>query len=155
MGAAKARTSPRYRVKNNLPGTPAFCPLVFRTQALERFIGLNLPDRAREAVADVPRDLLARTAAFLLLKDSRASYAIEGERPPQDRIQRWGRAIGEAGRQVLDRDELLRLQKIVIGDGRFTRLGFRRRAVSSASMTAKRACRCPIISTRGRRICPP
>ena len=121
----KGENAPRYRVKNNLPGTPAFCPLVFRTEALERFISLNLPDRARETVAAVPRDLLARTAAFLLLKDFRASYAIEGERPPQDRIQRWGRAIGEAGRQVLDRDELLRLQKIVMGDGRFIRLGFR------------------------------
>ena len=122
---AKGENAPRYRVKNNLPGTPAFCPLVFRTEALEQFISLNLPDRARETVAAVPRDLLARTAAFLLLKDSRASYAIEGERPPQDRIQRWGRAIGEAGRQVLDRDELLRLQKIVMGDGRFIKLGFR------------------------------
>src|SRR5271165_1744276 len=121
----KGENAPRYRVKNNLPGTPAFCPLVFRTEALEQFISLNLPDRARETVAGVPRDLLARTAAFLLLKDSRASYAIEGERPPQDRIQRWGRAIGEAGRQVLDRDELLRLQKIVLGDGRFIKLGFR------------------------------
>jgi hypothetical protein len=117
--------APRYRVRNNLPGTPAFCPLVFRTEALEQFISLNLPDRARETIAAVPRDLLARTAAFLLLKDSRASYAIEGERPPQDRIQRWGRAIGEAGRQVLDRDELLRLQKIVMGDGRFIKLGVR------------------------------
>jgi len=122
---AKGENAPRYRVRNNLPGTPAFCPLVFRTEALEQFISLNLPDRARETVAAVPRDLLARTAAFLLLKDSRASYAIEGERPPQDRIQRWGRAIGEAGRQVLDRDELLRLQKIVMGDGRFIKLGFR------------------------------
>ena len=121
----KGENAPRYRVRNNLPGTPAFCPLVFRTEALEQFISLNLPDRARETVAAVPRDLLARTAAFLLLKDSRASYAIEGERPPQDRIQRWGRAIGEAGRQVLDRDELLRLQKIVMGDGRFIKLGFR------------------------------
>jgi hypothetical protein len=73
----------------------------------------------------VPRDLLARTAAFLLLKDSRSSYAIEGERPPQDRIQRWGRAIGEAGRQALNQDELLRLQQIVIGDDRFVKLGFR------------------------------
>ena len=121
----KGENAPRYRVKNNLPGTPAFCPLVFRTEALERFISLNLPGRALETIAAVPRDLLARTAAFLLLKDSRASYAIEGERPPQDRIQRWGRAIGEAGRQVLDRDELLRLQKIVMGDGRFIKLGFR------------------------------
>jgi hypothetical protein len=123
--APAGENAPRYRVKNNLPGTPAFCPLVFRTQALERFIALKLSDRARETVADMPRDLLARTAAFLLLKDSRSSFAIEGERPPHDRIQRWGRAIGEAGRQLLDRDELLRLQKIVMGDARFIKLGFR------------------------------
>ncbi len=115
----------RQRVKNNLPGTPAFCPLAFRTPALQRFVDLNLSEQARQAVAEVPRDLLARTAAFLLLKDSRSSYAIEGERPPQDRIQRWGRAIGEAGRQFLDTDELLRLQRIVIGDARFIRLGLR------------------------------
>jgi hypothetical protein len=122
---AGSETVPRYRVKNNLPGTPDFCPLVFRTKALETFITMNLPQRAQEIIADVPRDLLARTAAFLLLKDSKSSYAIEGEHPPQDRIQRWGRAIGEAGRQPLDREELLRLQKIVIGDARFVKLGFR------------------------------
>jgi hypothetical protein len=38
---AKDENAPRYRVKNNLPGTPAFCPVVSRTPALERFIGLN------------------------------------------------------------------------------------------------------------------
>ena len=118
-------TSPRHRVKNNLPGTPDFCPLVFRTKALEEFIALDLPQRAKNLIADVPRDVLARTAAFLLLKDSKSSYAIEGESPPQDRIQRWGRAIGEAGRQPLDANELRRLQRIVIGDDRFVKLGFR------------------------------
>lgn len=123
--AVPGLTSSRHRVKNNLPGTPDFCPLVFRTDALKRFQALDLPARAREIVASVPRDLLARTAAFLLLKDSKSSYAIEGERPPQDRVQRWGRAIGEAGRQALDLEELLRLQKIVIGDARFTKLGLR------------------------------
>jgi Fic/DOC family len=124
--AVDGKNSSRHRVKNNLPGTPEFCPLVFRTETLEQFTALNLPERAREIVANVPRDLLARTAAFLLLKDSRSSYAIEGERPPQDRIQRWGRAIGEAGRGALDVEELLRLQKIVIGDARFVKLGLRR-----------------------------
>lgn len=123
--AVAGENSTRHRVRNNLPGTPAFCPLVFRTPALERLIAMNLSQRAKDVVASVPRDLLARTAAFLLLKDSKSSYAIEGERPPQDRIQRWGRAIGEAGRRPLDRDELLRLQSIVIGDARFVRLGFR------------------------------
>jgi Fic/DOC family len=123
--AVPEETAPRYRVKNNLPGGKDFCPLVFRTDALTNFIGLDLPKRAQDIVAAFPRDLLARTAAFLLLKDSRASYAIEGERPPPDRIQRWGRAIGEAGRRTLDREELLRLQRIVLGDARFTKLGFR------------------------------
>lgn len=115
----------RQRVRNNLPGTPAFCPLIFRTEALERFVSMDLAARAREVAGRVPADLLARTAAFLLLKDSKASYVIEGENPPQDRIQRWGRAIGEAGSRPFDRDELLRLQRIVIGDDRFVQMGFR------------------------------
>ena len=122
---AAAENSTRHRVKNNLPGTPEFCPLVFRTERLDRFIQLDLPSRAREAVAAVPQDRMARAAAFLLLKDSQASYVIEGERPPQDRVQRWGRAIGQAGRYPLDIDELQRLQRIVIGDARFVQLGLR------------------------------
>lgn len=76
-------------------------------------------------IAEVPADLLARTAAFLLLKDSRSSFQIEGEHPPHDRIQRWGQAIGEAGRRLVDRAELERLQRIVIGDARFVHLGLR------------------------------
>lgn len=117
--------SPRHRVRNNLPGTPEFCPLVRHTETLGDFVNLNLAERARAAVAAVPCDLLARTAAFLLLKDSKSSYAIEGERPPQNRIQRWGRAVAEAGRQPIDLDELLHLQRLVIGDERFVRLGLR------------------------------
>jgi hypothetical protein len=75
--------SSRHRIKNNLPGTPDFCPLVFRTPELEAFCAMDLARRAQQIVDEVPRDLLARTAAFLLLKDSRSSYAIEGERPPK------------------------------------------------------------------------
>ena len=123
--AAGAENSARHRVKNNLPGTPGFCPLVSRSERLDRCIALDLQGRARAAAAAVPRDLLARAAAFLLLEDSRSSYAIEGERPPQNRIQRWGQAIGQAGRQPLHLDELCRLQRIVIGDARFVRLGLR------------------------------
>ena len=123
--ATPGENSPRHRVRNNLPGTPEFCPLVFRTKALEEFVAMDIANRAKEVVASVPKDILARTSAFLLLKDSRSSYAIEGERPPQDRIQRWGRAIGEAGRRPIGLDELLRLQAMVIGDARFVRLGLR------------------------------
>jgi Fic/DOC family len=123
---ADGTTSTRHRVKNNLPGTAAFCPMIFRTKALQAFTERDLAARARAAVADVPADVLARTAAFLLLKDSRSSFEIEGEHPPQDRIHRWGKAIGEAGRRPIDLDELLRLQRIVIGDARYVHLGLRK-----------------------------
>lgn len=106
-------------MKSNLPGTPQFCPLVFRTPLLERYRSLDLAARARAVVAAVPKDLLSRTAAFLLRKDSKSSYAIEGEDPPHDRAQRWARTIGDAGNHPVDRDELLRLQESVIVDARF------------------------------------
>lgn len=123
--AVNGTSSTRHRVKNNLPGTPAFCPMIFRTAALEAFVARGLGDEARRLIAEVPADLLARTAAFLLLKDSRSSFQIEGEDPPQDRIQRWGQVIGEAGRRTVDRAELERLQRVVIGDARFVHLGLR------------------------------
>ena len=123
--AGVSQNSPRHRVRNNLPGTPAFCPLVRRTTTFQYFIELGLSERAQAAAAAVPADLLARTAAFLLLKDSRASYVIEGEDPPQDRIQRWARAIGQAGQKPIDLQELIRLQQIVIGDARFVHMGLR------------------------------
>ncbi len=124
--AARAETSSRYRVKNNLPGTPAFCPMVHRTETLNRFIATDLCSHAQDAAAAVPSEMLSRTAAFLLLKESRASFAIEVEHPPPDRIQRWGRALGQAGQRPIDLDEFLRLQSIVIGDARFVSLGLRR-----------------------------
>jgi len=123
--ASEGVNAPRQRVRNNLPGTADFCPLVFKTPRLQEFMALNLADRARAVADRAPADILARTAAFLLLKDSKASYVIENENPPQDRVQRWGRAIGEAGKHPLDLDELLRLQRIVIGEQRFVHIGLR------------------------------
>ena len=122
---AEDRRSTRHKVHNNLPGTPDFCPLIFKTARLERFLASHLRHKARQTVAAIPQDLMLRTAASLLLQDAKASYAIEGENPPRDRMQRWGQAIGEAGQHRLDIDELLRLQKLVIGDKRLMKFGLR------------------------------
>ncbi len=115
----------RQRVLNNLPGTPRFCPLVFFSERIQEYLSKNLRESARELIGRMPRDLISRTAAFLLLKDSKASYVIEGEEPPHNRVQRWGKAIGEAGVAPLDVDGLIRLQNIVIGDRRFVHIGLR------------------------------
>jgi len=120
-----ATPSRRHRVRNNLPGVRGFCPLIRRTPKLESFIDARLGAKAQDALGRVHPDILARAAAFLLLKDSQASYAIEGERVPHNRAERWGRAIGQAGQQSLTPEELLRLQEIVIEDHRFTHMGWR------------------------------
>ena len=88
---------------------------------------MDLKAKTRAVLDQIPKDVLSRTAAFLLLKDSRASYVIEGENPPHSRVERWGRIIGEAGKEILTMEELVRLQNLVIGDSRFVRLGNRDR----------------------------
>lgn len=115
----------RQRVVNNLPGTRRFCPLVFKTEKLKRYYHLELQQKAADIIRRIPADVMSRTASFLLLKDSRASFAIENETPPLKRIERWGRIIAQAGENSLDEDELIRLQEIVIGDIRFVEPGLR------------------------------
>lgn len=122
---AQGDPSPRHKVSNNLPGTPAFCPLVRRTSDLAAFSDKALGQRAREAMGRVRPDLVARAAAFILLNDSKSSFAIEGERPTGQRAARWGQAIAQAGIRPLSLGEFDRLQRIVIGDDRFVRLGLR------------------------------
>ena len=117
--------SQRHRVWNNLPGNRDFCPLIHRTEKLERFSVEELEKKVSDTIGKVHPDLLSRAAAFLLLKDSKASYAIEGETPPENRAQRWGKAIGQAVQKDLTEDELLRLQEIVIEDRRFVDMGWR------------------------------
>jgi hypothetical protein len=112
-------------VINNLPGVKEFCPIVRKTTVIEEHLKLNLSSTIKTMVGKIHPDVMARTAAFLLLKDSKASYAIEGEQPPFTRAHRWGYAIGQAGGQKLTEEELLRLQQIVIDKPRFTKPGFR------------------------------
>lgn len=118
-------SSKRHRIKNNLPGVKNFCPLIRKTQKTEAFLKLDLPKKISKTLGNIHPDIMSRTAAFLLLKDSKASYAIEGERPQQNRAQRWGRAIGQAGQKPLSKDELLRLQQLVIENTRFVHMGWR------------------------------
>jgi hypothetical protein len=118
--------SKRHRVRNNLPGTKEFCPLVFKTETLEAFRNYNLDEQVDKTLGAIHKDLITRAAAFMLLKDSKASFAIEGESPQQDRAERWGRAIGQAGEKDLTPKELLRLQELVIKDDRFINMGFRK-----------------------------
>jgi len=119
------RLSRRHRVRDNLLGTGRFCPIIRRTKTLTEYIGLDLAAKARETVGRTGAHLIARAASFMLLADSRASFEIEGERPPRNRLERWGRAVLQAGKNPLTLDEILRLERILIEDTRFISPGLR------------------------------
>jgi len=121
----KSVNVPRQRIRNNLPGRRQFCPLIFKSEKLKTYIGESLEKHSYATLKSVHKDILARTSAFLLLKDSKASFSIEGENPSPTRAMLWGKAIGQAGKKPLTSEELLRLQQIVIGDSRRIELGFR------------------------------
>jgi Fic/DOC family len=121
----KPRLSKRHRVRDNLLGSGRFCPVIRRTKTLTKLLALDLSNRARETVGRTGGHLVARAASFMLLADSRASFEIEGERPPRNRLERWGRAVLQAGKNRLTLDEIIRLQRVLIEDTRFIRAGLR------------------------------
>ncbi|WP_306350654.1 Fic family protein [Flavobacterium sp. '19STA2R22 D10 B1'] len=125
FGLSTSTNSSRHRIKNNLPGTVEFCPIIYKTDKLANYINENLSHKKNNYLRAIRKDVLQRASAFLLLKDSKASFTIEGETPTNTRVVRWGKAIGQAGSKPLDKEELLRLQQIVIENSRFIEMGFR------------------------------
>ncbi len=121
----KGTNSPRHRIRNNLPGTIDFCPLINKTEKLEKYIDDDLANKTAGLVRSVHKDILFRASAFLMLKDSKASFSIEGETPSNKRAILWSKVIGQAGNKSLSKQEFLRLQQIVIENSRFITMGFR------------------------------
>ncbi|HAH22663.1 MAG TPA: cell filamentation protein Fic [Prolixibacteraceae bacterium] len=125
--AIQGEKSSRHRIINNLPGTPDYCPLIRKTSKLQQYMAADLSNQSNLNLRGIHKETLLRTSAFLLLKDSKASFTIEGESPKSKRATRWGQAIGQAGTRDLSREELMRLQQIVIENDRFLDMGFRKK----------------------------
>ena len=121
----KGKLSRRHKVRDNLLGNGDWCPVIRRTNRLETFARLGLEKLAAETVGRTGRHLVMRAASFLLLADSRASFEIEGERAPQSRLERWGKAILQAGKNPLTLEEIIRLHEVLIQDTRFIFPGLR------------------------------
>ncbi len=83
----------RWRIKDNLPGTPGFCPLVRRTTELQSALEFD----PRKALEDLDQrfghEILMGSSSWLMLKESRASFQIEHEENRSDRIQRFASVI--------------------------------------------------------------
>ena len=117
--------SQRHKVLDNLPGTRDLCPLVRRTAKLDTLLSADL----RGAIAAIVRasdpDLLARAVSYLYTKETRSSFAIEGEAVTPDRARRFVAALQDAWSFDPTREaEFVRLQNLIV-DGRYAASGWR------------------------------
>ena len=93
----RSTRSSRHKIDNNLTGVSGFCPLIRRTERLTTERVQSLAREARKAVLDADPAVLRRAVGFMLLNESKGSFGIEGETPPRNRLERWGRLIADAG----------------------------------------------------------
>ena len=121
--------SARHKINNNLLGTSSFCPVIKKTEILKKYIAQDLAAKAQKIIGSISPSILRRAASFLLLADSKASFEIEGETPPKNRIERWGKIINEAGKNNLSIREIERLHALLIKDDKFLTIGLRKEGV--------------------------
>ncbi len=117
--------SSRHRIRNNLPGTPQFCPLVRKTGTLAAFTTEKMQVSVGEGAQRGYQQFVRRVSAFMLLKDSKASFDIEGDTPPQRKATDWAQEIGKAGSDPLTIPEINRLQQLVLGPKKLKHMGVR------------------------------
>lgn len=118
--------SSRHKVTDNMPGVPGFCPLIRRTERLSPDRISGLATEARRMVSDADPAVLRRAVGFMLLNESKGSFGIEGETPPRNRLERWGRMIAEAKEIRLSIDALIALHRSLFDvKHSYVRLGLR------------------------------
>ncbi len=129
----------RWRINDNLPGVPSFCPLVRRTEAVQQALQFDLDAALRELNQTFGADILMRTASWLTFKESRASFLIEKEADKADRIQRFAHVIAKYCGHIddpLSNDSLQTLQAGILGH-EAVGLGLRRSPVFVGQATMR------------------
>lgn len=120
--------SERHRINNNLLGTREFCPHVLKTPKMYEYNSMQLDLEKNQFPSKINKDLLRRASAYLLLKDSQSSFAIEGETAKPTKLMRWGKAVAQAGIQSLSLEEIIRLQQLVLPTKNKVTMGIRKKA---------------------------
>ncbi|MBP9907307.1 MAG: Fic family protein [Rhodoferax sp.] len=127
LTASKPTNVPRWRVRDNLPGTPDYCPMVARTARVQQAEQYDCAQHLADLEVEFGAEVLQRSAVWLTIKESRASFAIEHEEQQLDRVRRFAAAMeqrcGKYDDPLLE-SALQSLQLHILG-ARATRYGVR------------------------------
>ncbi|KON48415.1 Fic family protein [Mariprofundus ferrooxydans] len=108
---ADKTNSPRHKVRNNMPGVPAFCWLVRKTPTMKAFDSKQLHKQMTDAYSSHP--MIGRAEAFILTRDSQKSFEIEKEKF-DNRAVRWMKTVRAFMGSRLDDARLFEMQKQLV-----------------------------------------
>jgi hypothetical protein len=136
LTASQPVNNQRWRVRDNLPGSRHYCPTVLRTARVRQAEQYDCAQHLAHLEVEFGADVLQRSAVWLTIKESRASFAIEHEEQHVDRVRRFAAAMERwCGRHddPLSEAALGELQAQILGP-RATRYGVRRSPVFVGEM---------------------
>lgn len=114
----KTVNSRRWRVRDNLPGAPEFCPIIRKSFEFNKAISVDIQGLLGDLALEFGEDVLMRSAVWMTLRESKSSFAIEGEADQSDRIQRFADVLARrmgGGNLPLDTLSLAQLQSEILG----------------------------------------
>jgi len=115
----------RQRVFDNLLGNKDYCPLIRRTEKLKIGFDKNLGEQAKTLVSGVDPGVLKRAVHYLFTKETKSSFAIEGEAPSKDRTERFVAALMRAEEfDPFRKRSLIELQNAIV-DPRYAQSDWR------------------------------
>lgn len=118
LTAPRPVNNARWRVRDNLLGNAGFSPQVHLTPDTTQALAFNVGERIARLEGQFSADLVLRSAVWLTIKESRASFAIEHEEDKRDRVQRFAAVMEQrTGRSAdpLNPAELEALQREILG----------------------------------------
>jgi hypothetical protein len=128
--ATRAGNIQRWRIRDNLPGSRAFCPIVVRTEAVKGIEQYDCAKALNDLEVEYGADVILRSAVWLTVKESKASFKIEKEDGKVERVRRFAAAMelrcGKDG-DPLRLLALSELQRDILGPA--TRYGMRKSPV--------------------------
>jgi hypothetical protein len=125
---ASGSKNQRWRINDNLLGTPSYCPVVRRTRELNELLQQHIPKEIEGLKTEFLPGIFRRATDYLYTKETRSLYEIEKEELSPDRMEKFIALLIRTGSvpndQMLEEKRLVELQNAIV-DPRFAVSAFR------------------------------
>ena len=118
----------KWKINDNLLGTPRFCPVIRKTARLTSLLEIDISEKIKQLKESYPQEIFNRAIGYLYNKETRSSYEIEKEKPSPDRMEKFIAILVRAGTEetevMMEKERLIQLQNAIV-DPRFAVKDFR------------------------------